>query len=74
VNLWLVDTGPLVAYLDATDPEHARVGEVMDSFSGRVITTPAVITEAMYFAGGTRGGPQALAELVDRGGITVYDV
>jgi len=74
VNLWLVDTGPVVAYLDPDDPDHARVSETMDGFSGRVVTTPAVITEAMYFAGATRGGARALAELVDRSGMTVYDV
>jgi len=74
LNLWLVDTGPLVAYLDAGDPHHARVSSVMDDFSGRSITTPAVITEAMYFAGGTEGGARALAELVDRSGMAVYDL
>jgi predicted nucleic acid-binding protein len=74
VKLWLVDTGPVVAYLDADDPDHARVGATIDGFSGRAITTPAVITEAMYFAGGTRGGARALAELVDRSGMAVYDV
>ena len=74
VNLWLVDTGPLVAYLDAADPHHARVCSAMDDFSGRPITTPAVITEAMYFASGSVGGAAALADLVDRSGMTVYDL
>lgn len=74
VRLWLVDTGPLVAYLDAADPHHARVSEVMDEFSGRAVTSPAVITEAMYFASTTSGGPLALAQLVDQSGMTVYDV
>jgi predicted nucleic acid-binding protein len=70
----LVDTGPLVAYLDATDPHHARVSSVVDGFSGRAITTPAVVTEAMYFVGGTQGGALALAELVEASGMTVYDM
>jgi hypothetical protein len=74
VNLWLVDTGPVVAYLDASDPHHAEVSAAMDGFSGRSVTTPAVITEAMYFVGAARGGAKALAELVDRSGMTVYDV
>lgn len=74
VKVWLVDTGPLVAYLDSGDPHHERVSAVMDGFSGGAITTPAVITEAMYFASGTTGGASALAELVDRSGMTVYDV
>lgn len=73
VNLWLVDTGPLVAYLDASDPDHEQVSAVMDGFSGRSVTTPAVITEAMYFLGTARGGARALATLVDRSAMTVYD-
>lgn len=74
MNVWLVDTGPVVAYLDASDPFHAEVSAAMDDFSGRSLTTPAVITEAMYFVAGTGGGARALAELVDRSGMTVYDV
>jgi uncharacterized protein len=74
VNLWLVDTGPVVAYLDQKDPAHAEVGAAMDAFSGRSVTTPAVITEAMHFVSATPGGAHALAELVDRSGMTVYDV
>lgn len=74
MNLWLVDTGPLVAYLDASDPDHARVSAALDGFTGRAVTTPAVITESMYFVGGTPGGPRALAELVTRSGMTIYDI
>jgi predicted nucleic acid-binding protein len=74
VNLWLIDTGPVVAYLNASDPDHAEVCAVMDDFSGRSVTTPAVITEAMYFVGATPGGARALATLVDQSGMTVYDV
>jgi uncharacterized protein len=73
-RLWLVDTGPVVAYLDASDPYHDAVCAVMDGFSGRSVTTPAVITEAMYFVGATHGGARALAELVDRSGMMVYDL
>ena len=74
MNLWQIDTGPVVAYLNASDPDHAEVCAVMDDFSGRSVTTPAVITEAMYFVGATPGGGRALATLVDRSGMTVCDV
>jgi predicted nucleic acid-binding protein len=74
VKLWLVDTGPLVAYLDSTDPHHEQVSSLLDRFTGGAITTPAVITEAMYLVGGTAAGAQALAEFVARSSMTIYDM
>ena len=64
----------MVAYLDGSDPHHQRASAMMGAFTGRLITTPAVLTEAMYFAGGTPNGARALAELVERSAMTVYDV
>lgn len=71
---WLVDTGPLVAYLDARDPAHDHVSERWDEFSGRLVTTSSVITEAMYFVGKDRGGPRLLAELAAACDLDVYDL
>jgi predicted nucleic acid-binding protein len=70
----LVDTGPLVAYLDSTDPHHEQVSSLLDRFTGGAITTPAVITEAMYLVGGTAAGAQALAEFVAGSSMTIYDM
>ena len=60
----LIDTGPLVAYLDRGDPAHASVAAAFGSFSGRFVTTGAVITEAMHLLAEARDGPMLLAELV----------
>jgi len=38
-----------VAYLDRRDGAHAIVAACLDTFTGRLITTSAVITEAMHF-------------------------
>jgi predicted nucleic acid-binding protein len=73
VRSWLVDTGPLVAYLDAADPAHSAVADRLDGFTGSLSTTSAVVTEAMHFAAAVRGAPRRLAELLDRGGIAVFD-
>jgi uncharacterized protein len=73
VKTWLLDTGPLVAYLDVGDPAHVEVAECWDGFSGRFVTTSAVVTEAMYFIGATRAGPRLLAELVAASGLEVAD-
>jgi len=73
VKVWLVDTGPLVAYLDAADPEHASVSKCLDAFSGRLATTNAVITEAMHLVASDTRGPRLLMELLNAAAVEVYD-
>jgi predicted nucleic acid-binding protein len=74
VSDWLIDTGPLVAYLDSGDSEHARVVEQLDRFSGRLVTSGAVVTEAMYFVSATAFGPRRLAEFVAASGMRIFDL
>lgn len=59
---WLLDTGPVVAYLDAGDPAHQRVAAAMDGFAGQLCTTSAVVTECMHFLAAHREGPGLLAQ------------
>jgi len=72
VNTWLVDTGPLVAYLDASQVGHAEVVAKIEPFVGRLVTTSAVITEAMHFVG-HRNGPRLLVDLLTAWDVDVYD-
>jgi hypothetical protein len=74
LNARLLDTGPLVAYLDARDPAHARVVRSWDAFTGRFLTTSAVVTEAMHFVSRAPSGPRLLAELAEASGLVVYDL
>ncbi len=69
----LVDTGPLVAYLNARDPAHESVAACLAEFSGRLHTTGAVITEAIHFLSATADGPALLAELVTASQMQVHD-
>ena len=39
MNIWLVDTGPLVAYLDSSETEHHHIGDIIDGFTGVLATT-----------------------------------
>ena len=64
VKTWLVDTGPLVAYIDRADPMHDSVARTLDPFSGRLVTTGPVITESMHLLADARDGPMLLAELI----------
>ena len=47
----IVDTGPLVAYLNRNDPEHARCAELLESRTDDLLVTPYVVTEACYLVG-----------------------
>ena len=64
--LCLLDTGPLVALLDRSEPDHARVQGFMAHLRGsRLVTTGAVITEAFYFLSDVRDGPANLFSFLD---------
>ena len=74
MRTWLLDTGPLVAYLDAADPGHNEVIACVEGFAGQLATTGAVITEAMHFVSTRKEGPRLLAELVATSRTEVYDL
>ena len=74
MKTWLLDTGPLVAYLDSADPAHDAVASRLEDFAGELVTTNAVITEAMHFVSESRDGARLLAEFVSASGTEVYDL
>ena len=73
MSVWLIDTGPIVAYLDRTDPRHRKVTRVLEPFAGRLITTSAVITEAMQLLADARNGPALLARFVEAADVQVME-
>jgi uncharacterized protein len=73
LRAWLLDTGPLVAYLDASEPDHSQVATRLDAFTGQLFTTNAVITEAMHLVSAVRRGPTLLAEFVAQSGLQILD-
>ncbi len=74
MNTWLVDTGPLIAFINRRDPMHKPVARRLDGFSGQLVTTGAVVTEVMHFLSDVRGGPMAFAELLMASGTQIADV
>lgn len=70
---WLLDAGPLVAYLVAAEPDHEVVANALEAFRGRLVTTSAVIVEAMHFLRRGRSGPMRLAEFCAEGHVMVHD-
>ncbi len=69
----LIDTGPIVAYLDRADSEHGSVSALIDDFTGTLCTTSPVITESMHLLKDARHGPRRLVEFVQAVGIHVFD-
>lgn len=61
------DTGPLVAYLDRSDRDHAWAKEVFMGITRPLLTCEAVIAEALFLL--RRGGiePDGLLDLIARG-------
>lgn len=74
MRTWLVDTGPLVALLGASDPAHRQVAEVFVSLRGRLITTAAVLTEAFYLLRSAPTGAERLVDFIEESGIEVLEV
>ena len=60
----LLDTGPAVAFLDRTDPEHQWVRRRLSNFRGQLHTTTGVVTQVMRFVAPRRGGSALFAEFL----------
>lgn len=70
---WLLDAGPIVAYLDPDDRDHVRVAEGLDRFAGALITTSAVVTEAMYSVRRREQGFTLMARFASTAPLVVED-
>jgi len=67
----IVDTGPIVALLNARDEFHEWTREAMDAVQPPMLTCEAVLTEASYLVRKLRGGPEAVLDLVTRGVLEI---
>jgi predicted nucleic acid-binding protein len=71
----LLDTGPLVALLDRSEPDHQLVREFLARIQRvRLVTTGAVVTEAFYFLSDIRNGSASLASFLEVSATEVRDV
>ena len=72
----LTDAGPLIAIIDADEPDHAACLEALDQLALPLVTTWPAFTEAMYLlvrAGGSKGR-RALWRLVQTGRLVIADL
>lgn len=68
---FIVDTGPLVALLDARDQHHRWARTTLDEMEPPLLTCEPVLAEASHLVRKLAGGPQAVLGLVARGIVTV---
>ena len=72
----LTDAGPLVALIDADEPDHEACRSALTGLALPLVTTWPSFTEAMYLlsrAGGPRGR-EALWRLVSSGRLVLADL
>jgi predicted nucleic acid-binding protein len=67
----IVDTGPIVAWLDADDQHHAWVRAQFARLRPPLLTCEAVLTEACFLMARGGGESSAVIQLVERGVLTV---
>jgi predicted nucleic acid-binding protein len=67
VRVVLIDTGPIVAFLNRRDRHHAWAEEALAAVRPPLVTCEAVLSEATYLLRGIVGGPDRALELVTRG-------
>lgn len=69
----LIDAGPLIALIDADEPDHDRCRAALDELRLPLVTTWPAFTEAMYLLGRAAGwaGQRALWRLVQREDLVV---
>jgi uncharacterized protein len=72
----LVDAGPLIALIDAGEPDHERCRQALDDLRLPLVTTSPAFTEAIYLLGRAAGwdGQHALWQLVGRGALHLEDL
>ena len=67
----LVDTGPLVALLDRSDPDHVACQETLSSLNDSMVSVWPVITEAMYLLRAYWQAQEALWAMIEMGAVEI---
>ena len=70
----LVDAGPLIALLSPRDHDHTRCVAFFRGFTGSLITTWPVVTEASHMLSPRVNAQIALLKLIERGALKVRHI
>lgn len=64
-----LDTGPFVALIDRSETAHQACVDALESWTGPILTTEAVLTEALRLLGPGWQPRQACVEFILRGSV-----
>jgi predicted nucleic acid-binding protein len=67
----LIDTGPLVAYLNRNDRWHSWTVEQMSALAPPLVTCEPVVTEATFLIQRNGGNPWDLVRKIDGGSLKI---
>jgi len=67
----LLDTGALVSLLDRSQTRHQEFLDFFENWTGTVVSTEAVLTEATHLLGRIHAGAEACLKFVLCGGATL---
>jgi uncharacterized protein len=72
----LTDAGPLIALIDAGEPDHDRCRETLEKLELPLVTTWPAFTEAVYLLGQAAGWPaqDALWKMIRRDALTLAEL
>ena len=72
----LTDAGPLIAVIDAGEPDHDRCRETLERLELPLLTTWPAFTEAIYLLGQAAGWPgqDALWTIIRRGALILAEL
>jgi predicted nucleic acid-binding protein len=72
----LTDAGPLIALIDAGEPDHDPCREALEQLELPLITTWPAFTEAIYLLGNAAGWPGqgALWQMIRRDALTIAEL
>lgn len=72
----LTDAGPLIALIDAGEPDHDRCHDALERLELPLLTTWPAFTEAIYLLGQAAGWPgqDALWKMIRRGALTLGEL
>lgn len=70
----IIDTGPLVAIFDETEPAHDKCKTALKAIRSPLVTTWPVLTEAFHLLSDWQKGRQELWDFMLAGGLMVHDL